>query len=426
MEVGPQPAGGGRRRHAAPRTPRPHPRDDVVAPRRRRQRPGAARHHRRARRRPTARPAGPGSTSPPPARSWRCSASPGTCPTCAHGSAGSWSARPATGRRSRPEDLGAAGAWPPCCARRPSRACSAPPRGRPCCCTAAPSGTCPTGTCSVIADRVALASADVVVTEAGFGADLGAEKFLHLKVPLVGRAPDVAVVVVTVRAMRWHGGAAADALDARISPRSRRAPRTCATTSSDWWGVACPWWSPSTSTRASGTTSSTRSPRRPATPGPPPRSATARTRTAARARSHSRTRSSAWPPGSSRRWCGPDVEVARRASSSARGSGTAPGRVAWSPEAESTTGLARGARVRPPAGVRGQGPPVRLARPHAAGRPARLHVPGARAAPGGGRRVRDRSGRATCSRCRGCPSTRGSSTWTSTRTGRSSGWCDHR
>lgn len=61
------------------------------------------------------------------------------------------------------------------------------------------------GCSSVIADRVALATADVVVTEAGFGADLGAEKFLHLKVPVLGRAPDVAVIVTTVRALREHG-----------------------------------------------------------------------------------------------------------------------------------------------------------------------------------------------------------------------------
>ncbi len=62
------------------------------------------------------------------------------------------------------------------------------------------------GCSSVVADRIALARAEVVVTEAGFGADLGAEKFLHLKAPIVGRGPDVVVLVATVRALAAHGG----------------------------------------------------------------------------------------------------------------------------------------------------------------------------------------------------------------------------
>jgi formate--tetrahydrofolate ligase len=60
------------------------------------------------------------------------------------------------------------------------------------------------GCSSVVADRIALAHADVVVTEAGFGADLGAEKLVHLKAPVLGRSPDVAVLVVTVRAVADH------------------------------------------------------------------------------------------------------------------------------------------------------------------------------------------------------------------------------
>ncbi|QTL04622.1 formate--tetrahydrofolate ligase [Aquabacter sp. L1I39] len=59
---------------------------------------------------------------------------------------------------------------------------------------------------SVIATRSALALADYVVTEAGFGADLGAEKFLDIKCRQAGLAPSAAVVVATVRALKMHGG----------------------------------------------------------------------------------------------------------------------------------------------------------------------------------------------------------------------------
>ncbi|QRG04730.1 formate--tetrahydrofolate ligase [Xanthobacter dioxanivorans] len=59
---------------------------------------------------------------------------------------------------------------------------------------------------SVMATRSALALADVVVTEAGFGADLGAEKFLDIKCRQAGLAPSAAVVVATVRALKMHGG----------------------------------------------------------------------------------------------------------------------------------------------------------------------------------------------------------------------------
>ena len=60
---------------------------------------------------------------------------------------------------------------------------------------------------SVIATRTALALSDVVVTEAGFGADLGAEKFLDIKCRQSGLRPDAAVLVCTVRALKLHGGA---------------------------------------------------------------------------------------------------------------------------------------------------------------------------------------------------------------------------
>lgn len=59
---------------------------------------------------------------------------------------------------------------------------------------------------SVIATQTALKLADYVVTEAGFGADLGAEKFLDIKVPVLGKTPDVIVIVATIRSLKMHGG----------------------------------------------------------------------------------------------------------------------------------------------------------------------------------------------------------------------------
>jgi formate--tetrahydrofolate ligase len=64
------------------------------------------------------------------------------------------------------------------------------------------------GCSSVLATRSALRLADLVVTEAGFGADLGAEKFVDIKCRMSGLRPDVAVVVATVRALKYHGGVA--------------------------------------------------------------------------------------------------------------------------------------------------------------------------------------------------------------------------
>lgn len=61
---------------------------------------------------------------------------------------------------------------------------------------------------SVVATQAALKVADYVVTEAGFGADLGAEKFMDIKVPVLGKAPDAVVVVATIRSLKMHGGVA--------------------------------------------------------------------------------------------------------------------------------------------------------------------------------------------------------------------------
>lgn len=60
---------------------------------------------------------------------------------------------------------------------------------------------------SVIATKLAMRLADYVVTEAGFGADLGAEKFFDIKCRLAGLCPDAVVIVATVRALKHHGGA---------------------------------------------------------------------------------------------------------------------------------------------------------------------------------------------------------------------------
>ncbi|MCX8108029.1 MAG: formate--tetrahydrofolate ligase, partial [Verrucomicrobiae bacterium] len=62
------------------------------------------------------------------------------------------------------------------------------------------------GTNSAIATRMALKLADYVVTEAGFGTDLGAEKFFHIKCRIAGLNPTAAVIVATVKAVQYHGG----------------------------------------------------------------------------------------------------------------------------------------------------------------------------------------------------------------------------
>ena len=67
---------------------------------------------------------------------------------------------------------------------------------------------------SVMASKFALKLGDILVTEAGFGADLGAEKFLDIKCRMAGLKPDVVVLVATVRALKYQGGVAKADLDA--------------------------------------------------------------------------------------------------------------------------------------------------------------------------------------------------------------------
>jgi len=68
-----------------------------------------------------------------------------------------------------------------------------------------PFGNIAHGNSSILADQLALRCADYVVTEAGFGSDLGAEKFFHIKCRASGLRPDAAVIVATLRALKLHG-----------------------------------------------------------------------------------------------------------------------------------------------------------------------------------------------------------------------------
>jgi formate--tetrahydrofolate ligase len=81
---------------------------------------------------------------------------------------------------------------------------------------------------SVIATRAALKLADYVVTEAGFGADLGAEKFVDIKCRKAGLHPRAAVIVATVRALKYHGGVEL----ADLKNENLGAPRAGSSTSS--------------------------------------------------------------------------------------------------------------------------------------------------------------------------------------------------
>jgi formate--tetrahydrofolate ligase len=71
---------------------------------------------------------------------------------------------------------------------------------------AGPFGNIAHGCNSILATRSALALADIVVTEAGFGSDLGAEKFFDIKCRMGGLQPEAAVIVATVRSLKMHGG----------------------------------------------------------------------------------------------------------------------------------------------------------------------------------------------------------------------------
>jgi len=78
--------------------------------------------------------------------------------------------------------------------------------GTPVFCHAGPFANIAHGNSSIIADRIALKLADYVITESGFGADMGMEKFFNIKCRYSGLIPNVVVIVATVRALKMHGG----------------------------------------------------------------------------------------------------------------------------------------------------------------------------------------------------------------------------
>lgn len=78
------------------------------------------------------------------------------------------------------------------------------------------------GTNTIIATKMGLSLSDYVVTEAGFGADLGAEKFLNIKCVAGGLKPKAMVIVATIRALRHHGGAGKDELNTPNTERVRK------------------------------------------------------------------------------------------------------------------------------------------------------------------------------------------------------------
>ncbi|ABG03734.1 Formate-tetrahydrofolate ligase [Rubrobacter xylanophilus DSM 9941] len=78
--------------------------------------------------------------------------------------------------------------------------------GTPALVHAGPFGNIATGNSSVVADLIGIRTADYLITEAGFGADMGAERFFNIKCRISGLEPDAAVVVATVRALKAHSG----------------------------------------------------------------------------------------------------------------------------------------------------------------------------------------------------------------------------
>ena len=114
------------------------------------------------------------------------------------------------------------------------------------------------GNSSVVADRVALRLVDAVVTEGGFGADMGFQKFVDIKCRLSGLRPSAAVIVATIRALKMHGGVgtivAGKPLDAALEaeesggrPARGREPRPAHRDRGH--ATACRQWSPSTRSR---------------------------------------------------------------------------------------------------------------------------------------------------------------------------------
>ncbi|MFA4943741.1 MAG: formate--tetrahydrofolate ligase [Lentisphaeria bacterium] len=110
------------------------------------------------------------------------------------------------GRPLTAEDLGAAGAMAALLTQAVKPTLMQTLEGTPAFVHAGPFANIAHGNSSIIADRLARRLGDYVVTEAGFGADMGFEKFLDIKCRASGLLPDCAVVVATVRALKMHSG----------------------------------------------------------------------------------------------------------------------------------------------------------------------------------------------------------------------------
>jgi methylenetetrahydrofolate dehydrogenase (NADP+)/methenyltetrahydrofolate cyclohydrolase/formyltetrahydrofolate synthetase len=104
------------------------------------------------------------------------------------------------------EDLGVAGAMTVLMKEAIKPTLMQTLEGTPVFCHAGPFANIAHGNSSIIADRIALKLADYVVTESGFGADMGMEKFMNIKCRYSGLIPNAVVMVATVRALKMHGG----------------------------------------------------------------------------------------------------------------------------------------------------------------------------------------------------------------------------
>ncbi len=108
-------------------------------------------------------------------------------------------------------DLGVAGAMTVIMAEAIKPTLMQTVSGQPCLIHAGPFANIAHGNSSIIADKIALKLADFVVTEAGFGSDMGFEKFCNIKVRESGKTPSAAVLVVTLKALKANSGIASDA-----------------------------------------------------------------------------------------------------------------------------------------------------------------------------------------------------------------------
>ena len=94
---------------------------------------------------------------------------------------------------------------------------------------AGPFGNIAHGNSSIVADLIGIHAGDYLITEAGFGADMGAERFFNIKCRASGLVPDAAVLVATVRALKAHSGKykIVAGQDASRRPAASRTPTTC-------------------------------------------------------------------------------------------------------------------------------------------------------------------------------------------------------